>query len=287
MTGSVAVVGSANLDVVTHADRRPAAGETVLGRGYDETIGGKGANQAIAAARVTATAFVGKIGTDSAGEQIGRALARHGVDTAHLEHVDGPSGRAFITVTPDGENSITVVPLSNLAVDTDFVARSLDAIRPTVVLTQCELPLAAVAAAADWTRNHGGRLVLNPSPVTALPAEVLSLADPLIVNNSEALAILGLHADPAQSPRELAEALLTIARSAVLTSGPRGAYVAQHGQVTHLPGMTVVAVDTTGAGDEFAGVLSGRLALGDALASAAEAANKSAAHIVTLARAAR
>lgn len=287
MSGVLAVVGSANLDIVVVAARRPAAGETVLGKSYSEAIGGKGANQATAAARVANTIFIGKVGADPVGEQITRELASHNVDISYLEHADGPSGRAIITVTPDAENSITVVPLSNLAVDADLVTRSLGAVRPDVVLTQCELPLSAVIAAANWSRHHDSRFILNPSPVTELPADLLALADPLIVNNSEAHAILEPEADTSRPPHELANALLTVSRSAVLTSGPHGAFVAESGTVTQIPGETVIAVDTTGAGDEFAGFLAGRLTLGDPLTNAAKAANQSAAQIVSLARADR
>ncbi|NCT90515.1 ribokinase [Cellulomonas sp. APG4] len=277
----VAVVGSTNLDVVVTLARRPAPGETVLGDSYVEAAGGKGANQAMAAARVGTTAFVGCVGRDAAGEVLVRALHDAGA-RARVARVDVPTGRAFIHVTPDGENDIVVVPGANSALDAAAVTRALDDLRPSVVATQLEISADAVTAAARWCERAGARFVLNASPTRDLPPWLVALADPLVVNAGEAAAILGTDEDA--DPARLAEALLTRARSAVVTAGAGGAYVADDGDVRHVPAPPATARDTTGAGDAFAGTLAARLALGDHLVSGTSAAAAEASHVVALSR---
>ncbi|GHS84828.1 ribokinase [Actinomycetota bacterium] len=288
--GRVAVVGSANLDIVVQSPHRPTAGETVLGTALTETPGGKGANQALASARVGPTAFVGQVGSDAAGDLLRTALAGAGVDVTHVRAAGVPSGRAYVTVTPDGENSIVVLPLANATLDADRTVEALDAIGPAVVLTQLEIPPGAVEAAADWCVRHGARFVLNPSPVGPVAERVLAAADPLIVNRGEALAILGTSgADTADTAdtADLATRLLGRARSVVVTAGPDGAVVATDGACTHIPGARVTVVDTTGAGDSFAGTLAAHLAAGRALDDAARLANAEAARVIQLDRAGR
>lgn len=276
----VVVVGSTNLDVVVTLARRPAPGETVLGSSYVETAGGKGANQAMAAARVATTAFVGCVGRDAAGEVLLDALRDADV-RACVSRVDAPTGRAFIHVTPDGENDIVVVTGANSALDAAAVTGALDDLRPSVVVTQLEISAGAVGAAADWCERVGARFVLNASPMRDLPARVVALADPLVVNVGEAAAILRTN-DPA--PGSLAEALLTHARSAVVTAGAGGAYVAYADGMRHVPAPSTTARDTTGAGDAFAGTLAARLARGDDLHTATSAATVEASRLVALPR---
>ncbi|WP_448061785.1 ribokinase [Cellulomonas hominis] len=285
--GRVAVVGSANLDVVVQGPHRPTAGETVLGTALTETPGGKGANQALASARVGPTAFVGQVGSDAAGDLLRTALAGAGVDVTHVRAAGVPSGRAYVTVTPDGENSIVVLPLANATLDADRTVEALDAIGPAVVLTQLEIPPGAVEAAADWCVRNAARFVLNPSPVGPVAERVLAAADPLIVNRGEALAILGPGGADAADTADLATRLLGRARSVVVTAGPDGAVVATDGASTQVPGARVTVVDTTGAGDSFAGTLAAHLAAGCALDEAARLANAEAARIIQLDRAGR
>ncbi|GMA23184.1 hypothetical protein GCM10025864_09430 [Luteimicrobium album] len=187
----VVVVGSTNIDLVVTAPRRPGPGETVLGDGFVEVVGGKGLNQALGAAAAGPTAFVGAVGRDEPGRRARARLAAAGVAAGYLAETTAPTGRALITLTPDGENSIIVAPLANDLVDGPVVVHALDELRPAVVLTQLEIPLSAVEAAAGWCVAHGVRLILNASPARVLPSELLAVADPLIVNAHEGSASLG------------------------------------------------------------------------------------------------
>lgn len=282
MSAFVAVVGSANLDVVLSVDRRPAAGETVLGTAYAETAGGKGANQAVAAARVAPTAFIGRVGRDPGAAAIAETLERAGVDLEHLQRGQELTGRAYITLTPDGENDIIVMPLANWALGAAEVTAALDELEPAVVLTQLESPEAVTGAVAAWCIAHSIRLIVNASPVRTLPAEILEAADPLIVNEVEARVILG-SAD-AVTHADLAAALAVSSRSVVLTAGKDGAFVASGSSVEHVAGKAVKVVDTTGAGDAFAGTLAAHLARNESLRAAVEEANRQAAWTVERSR---
>ncbi len=279
---AVAVVGSANLDVVVAVERFPAPGETVLGGEVQEVAGGKGLNQAASAARVVPTALVACVGDDSAGRLLLDRLHRADVDTRHVRLRPTPTGRAYIQVAADGENSIVVAAGANSLVTPNLVERALYELRPKVVLSQLEVPLEAVEAAATWTRTHGARFVLNPSPIRDLPAWLLSLCDPLVVNTTEAMQLLDSpHGTP---PDDLARGLCLRARSTVVTDGPRGAWIGTAEDVRHSAVPPVVAVDTTGAGDEFAGRLAADLAQGVDLFRAGENAAAAAARLVSVAR---
>lgn len=299
MTGGVAVVGSANLDIVVTVDRFPRPGETLLGEALAHVPGGKGLNQAIAAARHAPTAFVGCLGPDEAGDLLLSRLDAAGVDVAHVARVDEATGRAFIQVSADGENSIVVMALANRRLTPDAVLSALDAVEPSVVLTQLEIPLESVQAAASWADTHGARFVLNPSPMRALPDELLASCDPLMVNTGEARSLLaGTRPEEATGARaaedsiglagHLCGRLSGLPRSVAVTDGARGVTVATSpDDVTHVEGVRVRPVDTTGAGDEFAGAFAAALARGDSLVAAAEMANRAAARIVALARSER
>lgn len=285
------VVGSANLDIVMALPRFPLAGETVMGGRLEEACGGKGLNQAVAAGRTATTAFVGCVGNDEAGHGLVDHLDRAGVDTSYVVRRAEPTGRAFIQVTPEGENSIVVMSLANSHLDAAAVTAALMDFVPDLVLAQLEVPVEAVAAAAQWTQSNGSRFVLNPSPVRELPWPLLEQCDPLVVNALEARAVLqqpnspGHDSAPGSQVRQLSEELAGRIRSVVVTHGSGGAFVAtaQSGS-SHVAGMPVAAVDTTGAGDEFAGTLTAGLAHGMNLERAAEAANESAARLVQVPR---
>ena len=281
----VAVVGSANLDIVITVQRIPAPGETVLGERLDEVAGGKGLNQAIAAARHQPVAFIGCLGADAPAQLLESALTRSGVDVTHLQRSDGPTGRAFIPVAADGENSIVVLPLANGDLESAHVLAALDEINPAVVLTQLEVPLEVVTEVAAWAESHGVRLVLNPSPVTDLARSLLACCDPLVLNASEATAVLAAVGERgASSPQQAAAALALLTRAVVVTDGSRGAWVGRGERIDHVPVAAVKARDTTGAGDAFAGVLAAHLADGAELVDAAGLANQAAAALVQVPR---
>lgn len=288
----VAVVGSINVDVIARVDRHPVPGETILGSDLVEHAGGKGLNQAVSAARRASTHLVGFVGDDASGSAALDYLAARGVDTGHVGRGALPTGRAFITVAADGENSIVVIPSANGEVTPAVVRAALDDIQPGVVVAQCEIPPASVEAAAGWARDHRARFVLNPSPITSIPGAVLGVCDPLVVNEGEAVAILQLVGsapentarDARPTVADLARALLPHVRSVVVTAGSAGAVAATLGEVTTLPAERVDVVDTTGAGDEFAGALAAALAMGSTLVDAVGVGQAAAALIVATPR---
>jgi len=279
----IAVVGSANADLVLDIDHRPAPGETILGSDVVVTPGGKGANQAVAAGRLGGdVAFLGCVGDDDHGRLLRDSLTGAGVDVTGLRTVDGPSGMAVIMVTPDGENSIIVAPGANRRVTPDLVAEQRAVWEDAdVVVLQLEVPLETVAAVATGTR---GRVVLNTAPAAALPPEVLAEADPLVANESEAHYLLG---DDAGDGVALAERLVGLGpRSVVLTLGSAGAVVVERDDAGALrsmsvPAYEVAAVDTTGAGDSFVGAMAVRLSEGAPLVAAVELATAVAAVAVS------
>ncbi|WP_108999552.1 ribokinase [Streptomyces rishiriensis] len=266
------VVGSANADLVIGVERRPAAGETVLGSDLAVHPGGKGANQAVAAARLGArTALLARVGDDAHGRLLLDAQRAAGVDTTGVLAGGAPTGVALITVDPSGDNSIVVSPGANGRLTPADVRAASGLLHASkVVSAQLEIPLETVV---EVVRNlaPGGRFVLNPSPPRPLPAEVLAVCDPLIVNEHEAKVILGEAGDTAADPEDWARLLLAKGpRSVVVTLGAEGALVASaDGGVRRVAPVKVDAVDTTGAGDSFTAALAWRLGAGASLAQAA------------------
>jgi ribokinase len=264
----IALVGSINLDIVVGVDRHPAPGETVLGDDRQELPGGKGANQAVAAARLGAeVAFVGRVGDDDAGRRLRDGLAAESVDVTHVRvDADAPTGVALIAVDRAGENTIVVSSGANARVSAADVEAARDVLaNAAVTLVQHEVPEDAVAAAIA---SAGGTVVLNPAPARAIVAPV----DVLVPNRGELEALVGRAGDPV----ELARAL-EVARAVVVTLGSEGAVVVEGDLVERIPVPEVEAVDTTGAGDAFCGALAQALDAGADLVEAARWAVRAAA----------
>jgi ribokinase len=270
MQGSVAVVGSLNLDLVIRVAELPGPGETVSGGDLFRNPGGKGANQAVAAARLgRRVAMVGCVGDDQAGHELLASLEAAGVDGSRVRVVEGvPSGTACITVSEDGENQIVVSPGANARLTPDDVAAAAAVRSAAVTLLQLEVPLETVAAAA---RTAGGRVVLNPAPVRALPAELLGRIDVLVPNRVELARLAG-----GPVPRTVEQAAELAGRlggrAVVVTLGADGALVVEDGRAGHVPAVPVRPVDTTAAGDAFCGGLADALAGGSGLQEAARRA---------------
>ncbi|WP_028851729.1 ribokinase [Thermocrispum municipale] len=286
MRNGLVVVGSANVDLIVPVDRHPRPGETVLGGDTVIAPGGKGANTAVAAARAgvagVPVALLGAVGSDANGDLLLRSLTDAGVDTSWVARTDGPSGAAYIAVNREGENSIVVSPGANARVDIAMVDRAADAIRAAAVLfAVLEVPLSTVEHAVRLAADTGVRVVVNASPVADLSESTLRALDPLIVNQHEAAALLSDQHTHLQGP-ELAKALRELGpRSVVVTLGADGAVVADADGVTTIPAPKVEVVDTTGAGDAFAGTLCSHLAAGWSLRGATGEAVIRAAEVVT------
>ena len=268
--GRVAVVGSANLDLVTICDTLPRPGETLLARSYREGPGGKGSNQAHAAARMGAeVSFVGLRGPDPAGQTLADALTAEGVDVTGFVVAEGPTGRALVMVDAAAENSIIVVQGTNAMLTAEQVRAVPAVAAASVVVCQLEVPLAAVQAAREVCT---GTFVLNPAPAQPLPPDLLAATDVLVVNETEYQTVLG-----APLPDDLDEIRTVAARpgaptTIVATLGERGAAVCHEGVVTLVPAPAVEVVDTTGAGDTFVGALAAELAAGSQTLQAARRA---------------
>ncbi|MGW2567061.1 ribokinase [Streptomyces sp. NPDC001537] len=277
------VVGSANADLVIGVERRPAAGETVLGSDLAVHPGGKGANQAVAAARLGArTVLLARVGDDAYGRLLLDSQRAAGVDTVGVLVGGAPTGVALITVDPSGDNSIVVSPGANGRLTPQDVRTAASLfLASRVVSTQLEIPLESVV---EVVRNLApdNRFVLNPSPPRQLPPEVLAACDPLIVNEHEAKVVLG-DACVSERPEDWARLLLAKGpRSVVVTLGAEGALVASSSAgVTRVPSVKVDAVDTTGAGDAFTAALAYRLGSGASLVEAAAYAARVGAAAVT------
>lgn len=277
------VVGSANADLVVGVERRPAAGETVLGSDLAVHPGGKGANQAVAAARLGArTALLARVGDDAYGRLLLDSQRAAGVDTVGVLVGGAPTGVALITVDPSGDNSIVVSPGANGRLTPQDVRAAGSLFQASkVVSAQLEIPLESVVETVR-SLAEGSRFVLNPSPPRPLPREVLDACDPLIVNEHEAKVILG-DAAVGDTPEDWARILLAKGpRSVVITLGAEGALVASaQGGMARVPSVKVDAVDTTGAGDAFTAALAWKLGTGASLADAAAYAARVGAAAVT------
>ena len=281
----VFVVGSINQDFVLQVERRPEPGETVTGAQLSTHNGGKGANQAAAATLLGASVvFLGRVGEDEFGEPLVRALRDKGIDTSLMERYAGePTGAAFITVTPDGENAITVAPGANLRLTPEDVEAASEVIRNArILVAQMEIPLETVWRVVEISAAEGTRTLVNLAPPLEVPRALLEKLDPLVVNEHEAAFLLGSRVEGLDGAISAASELLSLGpRSAVITIGAAGAVAASGDSTVHLPAPKTDVVDTTGAGDAFVGALAVKLARDASLEEAVAYAVRAGAAAVT------
>jgi ribokinase len=277
----ITVVGSANIDLTFRATRLPRPGETVFGSGYFQGFGGKGANQAVAAARLGATvSFVGCVGDDEFGRAIREQLIREGIDVTYLS-VDSerPTGTAAILVDDAGENAIVGVPGANLGLTPELVREAAPLLQSSaIILAPCETMMETLVEAFRIAHGDGRTCILNPAPARELPAELLSNLDWIVPNETELRQLTGL---PTDSVEEEAKAARQLGPNVIVTLGPRGCLIVEPDDVRHVPAVSVVVKDTSGAGDAFCGALATYLAAGDSMVEAATKANRVAAISVT------
>ncbi|PTX92302.1 ribokinase [Opitutus sp. ER46] len=281
----IAVIGSSNTDMILKLPRIPRPGETLLGGEYLSAAGGKGANQAVAAARLGgAVSFIARVGADVLGEQAIAGFQHEGIDVQHVQRDAAcASGVALIFVDAQGENCIGVAGGANGRLSADDIARAHATIAGSAVaLLQLETPLATVQAAAETAATAGATVILNPAPAQELPDALLRHISVLTPNEHEAALLSGLPVTDAASAATAAARLLAKGpKAVVITLGALGAYVhtASGGQL--VPSFPVQAVDTTAAGDTFNGALAVALAEGRPLAEAVRFGNAAAALSVT------
>ena len=254
MAARVTVVGSINMDLVVSTERLPSPGETILGTDFQRFGGGKGANQALAAARMGASVqLIGKVGTDEPGRALVGDLLRAGVEISRIGRAEGPTGTAVITVDSQGTNTIVVVPAANALLTPEDVGAARDAIAESdAVLMQLEVPMETVLAAAEIVRGAGVAVFMNPSPVQPLPDALLDGLAFLVVNETELAALTEGTGD---ATRLFSKGV----RQIVLTLGERGARFLTPDESREVRPFRVPGVDSTAAGDAFLGALAATL----------------------------
>jgi ribokinase len=275
----VLVVGSLNMDLVARCELLPRAGQTIFGQDFFTAAGGKGANQAVAAARLGASvAIAGCVGNDQFGRDLVAGLRAADVHTGAVATADRPTGTALITVDASGANTIVVISGANMACDSSLVDRALaDEPRPGILLLQHEIPIAANAHAIRAAHAAGWFVILNPAPARAVASELLSLIDIIAPNETEAATLTGRTIASRDDALAAARNLVGLgARAALITLGGDGALYCDDSRALHCPAVAVRAVDTTAAGDGYLGALAASLAsgrsLGDSLGFASAAA---------------
>jgi ribokinase len=282
---SILVIGSSNTDLIIKMERIPRSGETVLGGEFARAAGGKGANQAVGAARAGgAVTFIGRVGRDNFGESAVAGLAADGINVEHVARDEHhPSGVAFIFVGKQGENSIAVASGANGSLSPADVRKAAKVFaEAAVALVQLEVPLKTVIAAAKLARASGARVILNPAPAQPLPASLLKLVDIITPNETEAEMLTGIPVnDEAGAARAARKLRASGVKHVIITMGVRGAFVSTAAIEQVVPSHKMKAVDTTAAGDIFNGTLAVALAEGKALLDAVRFASAAAAISVT------
>lgn len=290
VTPKVTVVGSLNVDLVCRASRRPDTGETIIGEAFDIFTGGKGFNQATAAARLGAeVTLIGSVGADLFGDMLLTATENERIHSRFVtKRTEVGTGVATIVIEPDGDNSIIVVPRANMALTTtDIDAAADDIANADVLLLQLETPVTASEHAAAIAKTHGTTVILNPAPAQPLPDSLLASIDILTPNQSETELLSGVKVDNHEDARRASEVLRARmvdapSTAVVLTLGTHGALMLTATESEHVSALAVDAVDTTGAGDAFCGALATALASGDDLPTAVGFANVAGAAAVTV-----
>jgi len=280
VTARIVVLGSLNMDLVVTVPRLPQAGQTVMGERLGAYPGGKGANQAVAAARLGGhVAMIGRVGRDSFGESLADNLRANGVEASGVgRDPDQPTGTAVIVVEEGGQNMIAVAPGANLAVGRAEVERAAARLRRSDLLVmQLEIPLAAIEQAVAAGRRAGASVLLNAAPARSLERSLLGQLDVLVVNEGEA-ALLSDQAEPVRAARALRESGV---RLVAVTLGPKGCILADEAGSRQADPFEVDAVDTTGAGDAFVGALAFGLATGLSAEAAVRLANAAGAAATT------
>ena len=281
----VVIVGSVTADVTTFSQRLPARGETILGDQFTLLLGGKGANQAVAAGLAGArTSFVGCVGDDLFHDLIVDGLSGAGVDLTHLRTVPGPTGIAHIRVDASAQNDIVMVPLANAQLSAEQIDAALEALAPTtsVLLTQLETPASLTLHITQRARQLGMTVVLDPAPAATLDAEVWRSIDIVTPNETEATLVSGIEVTDAASAEEAGRWFLAQGvGSAVITMAEKGSCVVTAEGTSFIEPIPVEPIDTTAAGDAYAGYLGAALAEGWTLADATRLASAAGAIAVT------
>jgi ribokinase len=284
MVEKIVVIGSSNTDMVVRSAHLPAPGETVLGGEFLMNPGGKGANQAVAAARLGhRVVFIGCVGKDIFGEKAMEDLADEGIDISYMkQEPDLPSGVALIMVDELGENSIAVASGANLAIQPSDIDRCLPAFEGCAfLLMQMEVPMETIVHAAGWASEQGIKVILNPAPAQQLPRDIYHSLYAITPNETEASLLTGVPVTDRISAEKAAGVLIGMGvQHAIITMGAKGALVYDDRGGRVLPAPEVKAVDTTAAGDTFNGALAVALAEAEELDEAVAFANEAAAFSV-------
>jgi ribokinase len=285
MNASIVVIGSSNTDMVIHTDHIPKHGETILGGKFFMNAGGKGANQAVAAARLRGDViFVAKTGRDIFGEQAKNQFNKEGIDTRFIG-VDpaNPSGVALIIVDKKGENSIVVAPGANGMLTVNDLKKSFSEIsRPGFLLMQLEIPIETVQFAAEYASQNNIKVILNPAPASTLPDSIFPFIDYITPNEIEAEMLTGVTVSDEASAELAAKALASKGvKTVVITRGEEGALLLHQNKFYHVPVVKVNPVDTTAAGDVFNGAMAVSLCEGNDIQTAVAFACRAAAISVT------
>ncbi|XDJ38597.1 ribokinase [Staphylococcus aureus] len=280
MTNKVVILGSTNVDQFLTVERYAQPGETLHVEEAQKAFGGgKGANQAIATARMQAdTTFITKIGTDGVADFISEDFKAAHIDTSYIiKSTEAKTGQAFITVNAEGQNTIYVYGGANMTMTPEDVINAKDAIiNADFVVAQLEVPIPAIISAFEIAKAHGVTTVLNPAPAKALPNELLSLIDIIVPNETEAELLSGIKVTNEQSMKDNANYFLSLGiKTVLITLGKQGTYFATKNQSQHIEAYKVNAIDTTAAGDTFIGAFVSRLNKSqDNLADAIDFGNK-------------
>jgi ribokinase len=261
--GKICILGSINMDLVLGVKDIPKPGETILGTSYNKFPGGKGANQAVASARLgNHVSFIGKVGQDENGTTLVQTLKKEGINIDNIVYdKSNPTGTALITVSSLGENSIVVISGSNMEITESEIFKAEDVIKSSdICITQFETPQEAAIEAFKIAKNSGSITILNPAPANCVSNELLQLTDIIVPNETEAFELSGIKVEDLDSAKASADIFIKKGvKTVIITMGEKGAAVISHNDEVLIPAYKVNAVDTTAAGDAFIGALAGSL----------------------------